>query len=427
MNKKDHQKYPNKSRVHSAYRTNLKQKMIILLSVIFFCLFQGVHAQQIQLSDESQISLITILPGDAPEELFGHSAIRVLDLQNNIDLSYNYGTFHFDAFFLPKFIYGDLEYFLSVAHYPASRRYYLEQQRPIIEQVLNLSLSQKQDVFDFLRVNAMEENRYYQYDFLFDNCSTRIRDLFIHVLGDDFRFSPELASGFTFREMIHLYVNHRPFIQLGMDLLLGNRVDQIITTRETMFLPDFLMEEFDQASILVNGEIQPFVTITELPPHIPDEISNATLPWAVLLTWAFFLAGAAITYKNYRNNQTFERWFDLPLFTVTGLIGLLILFLWFISLHDVTINNLNLLWAWPTHLFLVPFLFRRPNSTFPVTVYLLLLIISCIIILTGWTLWPQHLHPAIIPILLLLIIRSGWIALRMKRETFKRSSAFPDP
>ncbi len=402
-----------------AYHSNIRQIAGILLSITFLCILHNVNAQGIQLSEDSQISLITILPGDAPEELFGHSAIRVQDLQNNIDLSYNYGTFHFDAFFLPKFIYGDLEYFLSVAHYSASRRYYLEQQRPIIEQVLNLTLSQKQDLFEFLRVNAQEEYRYYQYDFLFDNCSTRIRDLFEHVLGDDIRFSPEMASGFTFRDMIHLYVNHRPFIQSGMDLLLGNRVDHIITTRETMFLPDFLMKEFDHATILVNGEIQPFVATTKLPSHFPDEISNAGQPWAVLLTWALFMAGAVITYKNYRDSKIFERWFDLPLFTVTGLIGLLILFLWFISLHNVTINNLNLLWAWPTHLFLIPFLFRRPNSVLLPAAYLSLLIISCLIILMGWSLWTQHLHPAVLPILLLLIIRSGWIALRVKNEAAK--------
>ncbi|MCC5941081.1 MAG: DUF4105 domain-containing protein [Balneolaceae bacterium] len=405
--------------MHVVYPSKINQIAVFLLSITFLCIKHDVNAQGVQLSEDAQISLITILPGDAPEELFGHSAIRIQDLQNNIDLSYNYGTFHFDAFFLPKFIYGDLEYFLSVANYSASRRYYLEQQRPIIEQVLNLTLSQKQDVFEFLRVNALEENRYYQYDFLYDNCSTRIRDLFEHVLGDDLRFSPEVASGFTFRDMIHLYVHQRPFIQLGMDLLLGNRVDQIITTRETMFLPDFLMKEFDRATMLVNGEIQPFVASTELPSHFPDEISRAGQPWALLLTWALFLAGAVITYKNYRNSKTIVRWFDLPLFTVTGLIGLLILFLWFISLHEVTINNLNMLWAWPTHIFIIPFLFRRLNSVLPLATYLSLLIISCLIILIGWTFWTQHLHPAILPILLLLITRSGWIVLRVKNGASK--------
>lgn len=388
----------------------MKKIVFIALFIVLPGLFDSVHAQHAELSEESTISLITILPGDAAEELFGHSAVRINDPQNNIDISFNYGTFEFDTFFLAKFIYGDLNYFLSVAPYHLTYRHYRNQGRPMIEQVLNLSASQKQDIYEFLEINAKEENRYYQYDFLYDNCSTRIRDAFESVLGDNLQFTEKPAAEITFREMIHLYVDHRSFIHLGIDLLLGRMIDHPVTSRETMFLPDFLMEEFDTATVQIDGETRPLVKATERVLHIEDYGSNGGVPIAVYLTWALFLIGLGITYKNIHQKKSIERWFDIPLFTVIGLIGLLITFLWFISLHSVTAQNLNLFWAWPTHLLLIPFFYRRSIMSTPIMIYLAVSALASIGILIGWTFWQQDLHIAIIPILLLLALRGGYIA-----------------
>jgi len=389
----------------------LKRLIIIFLLAFFFCHPDVVNAQELQLSDQASISLITILPGEAPEELFGHSAVRVNDPVNNIDISYNYGTFNFDTFFLVKFTYGDLEYFLSQTTFESSVNHYLERRRPMIEQVLNLSTAQRQQLFNFLRINAQEENRYYQYDFLFDNCSTRIRDALEQVFGENVQFSNESVSNLTFRDMIHQYVEHRSFIHLGIDLLLGADIDRLVTYREQMFLPDYLMREFDKATIQVGGERQPLVSTTEIILQIEDYEIEAGLPWASILTWSLLLIGIGITYRTIRDDKGIEPWFDLFLYSVTALIGLLITYLWFISLHNETVNNLNLLWAWPVHLILIPLVYRRTVSEFFVAVYLIVLTLCCLAILVGWNLWPQQFHAAIIPLLLLLIIRSGSISL----------------
>ncbi len=385
-------------------------KLLILFLLVSFTTAYTAQAQELQLSDNANITLITILPGDAPEELFGHSAVRVEDPENNIDISYNYGTFQFDAFFLPKFIYGDLEYFLSTARFPAFMHHYRQGERPMIEQVINLSNPQKQQLFEFLQANARPENRYYQYDFLYDNCSTRIRDAFEHVLGDDIRFAPDRNTGLTFRDMIHQYVDHRPFIHLGIDLLLGSTIDIPATTHQQMFLPDYLMHEFDLAEIRIDGEFHPLVAETEIILEIAGyDLDPTSFPWAILLTWVLFLIGSVVTYNALKSGRRIVPRLDVPLFVITGIIGVLITFLWFFSLHTETVNNMNLMWAWPMHLFLIPILYRRTDPGIAIAVYFGAAAVFGSILLLGWTFWAQELHPAIIPIVLLLILRCGVI------------------
>ncbi|MBT8399344.1 MAG: DUF4105 domain-containing protein, partial [Rhodothermia bacterium] len=135
-------------------------------------------AQGDRLSESSRISLVTVMPGDAVHSLFGHSAIRVSDPDRGLDLSYSYGTFNFDDdFFVAKFALGRMDYYLSVAYWRNALKLYRDiEERPAVEQVLDLTHEERERLFDFLQTNAREENRYYRYDFLFDNCSTRIRD-----------------------------------------------------------------------------------------------------------------------------------------------------------------------------------------------------------------------------------------------------------
>lgn len=386
----------------------MKRLFLILLASACFASADFANAVQVQLSDRAGISLITIGAGDAPEELFGHSAVRVTDPQHNLDISFNYGTFHFDAFFLPKFIYGDLEYYLSAAPYHLTVEHYHERRRTMKEQKLNLSHSQKQALYEFLMVNAMPENRYYQYDFLYDNCSTRIRDAFEVVLGENLRFNSGDESGRTFRNLIHLYVDHRSFIRLGIDLLLGSTIDKPATDREKMFLPDFLMAAFDNATISIEGEQIPLVESTTTLLEIEETDITTTVSWASYLTWGLFITGLFFTLYGLKRKRTMDQWFDLPLFGIVGLIGLLMFFLWFFSLHTETIHNLNLFWAWPAHLILILVLARRDTPGFYLQCYFYLTILSCVVILAGWNFWAQELNSAIIPILLLLILRSAY-------------------
>ena len=170
----------------------------------------------ITLSDEAHISLITVYPGNQVHNLFGHSAIRVRDPYHGFDLLYNYGTFQFDRLFLPKFIYGQLDYMLWVSDIRRELQRYQNDGRSVIEQVLVLDIEQKQAVFDFLQHNALEENRVYRYNFLFDNCSTRIRDVFERIMGKSLTFQPVEEPPITFRNLLDPYIETQPFLDAAL-------------------------------------------------------------------------------------------------------------------------------------------------------------------------------------------------------------------
>ncbi|MGW8284063.1 MAG: lipoprotein N-acyltransferase Lnb domain-containing protein, partial [Gemmatimonadota bacterium] len=180
------------------------------------------------LSESAVVSVLTVLPGDRMYSLFGHTIIRVRDPETGLDCGFNYGTFDFPqtllggAGFIAKFAYGELDYELGVSESPlvASDWYWRQERRPTIEQTLALTPDQVRSISAMLWENARPENRVYRYDFFFDNCSTRPRDLFEAVLG------PGLEAGLedpklSFRQLLDPYLVGHPGVDLSMDIGLG--------------------------------------------------------------------------------------------------------------------------------------------------------------------------------------------------------------
>jgi len=386
---------------------------------------------------------MTILPGDEIYSMWGHSAIRVHDPARGLDVSFNYGTFQFDAYFLPKFLYGELDYMLSVQDYESAIRSYRDARRPVIEQELLLTPSQKDSLYAFLRVNARPENRVYRYHFLYDNCSTRIRDVFEAALGSDISFADAPDPGKSFRHLLDSGLDVRPFIDAGIDWLFGAPVDRVAQPYETMFLPVYLMDAFDQTTIQINGRMMPLVASTDTVFWTPNRSTPMkTFPWATTLAWCIFAIGVYVTTRGLwrgegggtseggvtgegggdggsggdgRRGSVVFRWFDVPLFSLVGLAGIIITFLWFISLHDVTERNWHLLWSWPTHVIVAVALWRRSSKPW-VPTYLLA---AATVALTVAALGPflnQWIHPSLYPIMLVTGLRGGWIFMAHRRR-----------
>lgn len=401
---------------HHAMRS--RWLLVLLIAIASVLPVRPVHAQDAPpLSQQASATMLTILPGDAIYSEFGHSVIRIHDPVRGIDVLYSYGTFDFsDPMFVPKFTYGQLDYFLSTQRYAPMIDAYKRMKRPVIEQYLDLTPQQVQQLFQFLYVNAQPENRGYRYDFLFDNCSTRVRDALEKALGPAVSFSGAPDPQKSFRHLLDPYVADRPLTDVGFDVGLGLPSDQIASSREVMFLPEYLFWAFENATVRPEpgaGESKPLVARTDTLFWVDNyDARESAFPWPLALTWLIAAAGAAFTVRRLRQppvEARSRRW-DAALFGLAGVAGLIISFLWFISEHAVTDANLNLLWAWPTHLLLAIRLIRRPRPTDPsswTARYLLATAVVTGILAAGWFVWPQSLHAAIFPLALLLTLRSG--------------------
>jgi hypothetical protein len=357
-----------------------------------------------------RITLLTCSPGSELYSTFGHTAVRVTDAQAATDLVFNYGTFEFAPDFYTKFIRGKLLYSLSVQYFSDFVNDYNFEQRGIIEQELNLTCAEKQKLYEALQINALEENRHYRYDFLFDNCSTRPAVIIAKntnapvVLND---ILPEDKP--TFRNLIHTYLNraHQYWSKFGIDILLGSKLDKKVNTEEATFLPDYLMTAFDSAT--VNN--QPLVSSKQTILKQPHPINKKSFFRPEIVFSILFVIIALLTFVKNKNAKQFLKIFDFVFFLTLGIAGAIILFMWFGTDHVVTQNNFNLVWALPTHLFAVFTLHK--NKSWHLTYFKTIFVISCLFLLS-WFILPQQLNFTVLPILLIIILRSWYLGFKRK-------------
>ncbi|MFO7999154.1 MAG: DUF4105 domain-containing protein [Bacteroidales bacterium] len=363
--------------------------------------------QSDSLSPGATISLLTASPGEELYSVFGHSALRVYDPVHQIDEVYNYGTFDFDTpNFYWKFTRGKLLYQLSVSSLSAFLGEYQYEGRAVYEQVLALDPDEMQRLYHFLQINRLPENRDYLYDFFFDNCATRIRDVIDNyvdiVWADDvFRGPPR-----SFRDMLHPYLGNLPWPAFGIDLALGLPSDRVARPWEYMFLPDEMFMAFAHARRtdgrpLVQGfrDLLQETLEREEPPYLtPNK-----------LMWIIFLIRGLSFFS-----RRFSRGFDLVYFSLLGVGGLLIAFLWFLSDHDATNNNLVLLWMLPTHLY---FIFGTLSSS-PrrmVMYYFRVVFGINLLLLAFWLALPQDFNEAFFPLILIAAAKAFSIGFRPRR------------
>lgn len=361
---------------------------------------------EIALSDSAVISLITISAGTEVYSLFGHSGFRLYDPENSIDWLYNYGTFDFnDPLFVVKFLRGQLDYYLDVVSFPRSLDFYENvEKRAVIEQVLSLERRELEALFDFLQNNAKIENRYYRYDFVNDNCSTRLPDglerTFAELGGIPEIIYPEWAlspladntfsefgnigagsswQGLTYREMIRRCLESVPSLDFGIQLILGSKTDMLAAEGGAlggggvMFLPFPLMEIFESTYMLRDSKSEKANSgITEKQSIVSETIELA--PYQTILKndainypfFIFLFIGLIylrfVIYLISGNNRIkkpalfITSFCEKTIYLFTAIFGVLIFYLWFFSDHTVTNLNYNLLWCNPLNFLL---LFRK--------------------------------------------------------------------
>lgn len=387
-------------------------KTVLTYSLLLILLFGSIQLTFAQntppLSSRAEISLLTCSPGSEVYSYFGHCAIRVQDPDNNFDKVYNYGTFNFsEPNFYYNFIKGRLMYYLSVNNYARFIAEYESDNRWVYEQTLNLSYPDKQHFFDLLSTNALPENRKYLYDFFFDNCATRPRDLLQKSLPNRVFFSDSTgANPLSFRQLIDPYINKDVWVDFGIDLILGYPTDRKASTYEYMFLPDYLMNAFAHAQLADStGRWVPLVKNTQQlvkaqTPTVKKSIFSPMLLFAVLLG-----LGLVITYFQVKSKKI-SAIFDFLLFGVTGAIGILLLLLWFGTNHKVLAFNLNLLWAVPLNL-PAAILLLKSNTPKWVGLYFGAFSFIWLLLLLLWLWLPQQLHNSLIFLVALMVLRAA--------------------
>ncbi len=378
----------------------------LLLLALVVLAAAPLHAQ-FGPTDSARVALVTIAPGDDVYSRWGHTAIRIDDPTTGFDALYNYGTFEFDRWFVFSFAYGKLDYLLSVWPTPRAYALYIQvENRSIIEQTLRLTPAETRKLYTLLETNALPENRVYRYDFLFDNCSTRPRDVIEAALGT--RLVPPTRTPHTFRDLIDPFLREVPALDTGLDVLLGLPVDARATEREATFLPDTLFAWMEKARVqTADGQQHPLVVRTDTVywagPAVPPV---RAFPWHTLVIAGIALGGLWATWQTRRRAPgQWLRWMDALLFGVLGVVGLLLAFLWFVSLHHVTGPNLNVLWAWPTHLAAAGIALRRTLPRWGTRYFQATALVTGAALVV-WPLLPQALPWTVWPLALLAAVRA---------------------
>ncbi len=350
------------------------------------------------LSTNARVALVTITPGTAIYNRWGHTALRITD-PGGLDVLFNYGTFEFTDTFVFSFAHGALDYTLSTAPPADSYDFYAREGRGVIEQTLNLSPVETARLWALLVDNAREENRTYRYHFLYDNCSTRPRDIVEDAVGKQFVY-PEPPTGTTFRELLRPYDAPAPLLRFGLNLLLGLNLDEEVTTRSAAFLPITLMDQLNEAT-RVDG--QRIVSRTDTVVRTPST-AGAAFDWPSALGWVLVVIGLIALVRGWAKPYRRSRW-DVLLFVVAGIAGFMLLGMWTLTLHDVTERNLNLLWLWPTHAPAAWWVLRRTQPAW-VRIYWIATAIVAGLTALLWFVLPQTLPIAGLPLALLIAVRA---------------------
>ena len=386
---------------------------------IFLLLFFPVESQTY---NDLQVSLLTVKPrSNATWTIFGHTALRLYDPFRSIDTVLNWGTFDFDQpNFIFNFVLGKTDYFLSSSSTQDFLYAYEAGNSTVIEQILNIPDSLKMPLLQAMETNLQPKNIGYRYNIFFDNCTTRARDIIEEFCGGIWIY-PNQNESVTIRDLVHNYTKPYPWLEFGIDFIIGSGADSLISRRTEMFLPERLMTILDQSVVgTSDGMEHPIVLSSKTVLQSGHDVNAKTgFPFTkpiVATTFLFFIY-LFFTIIAYRKNRNFRLLFAFA-FLLAGLGGCIIAELVFFSMHPCTSPNWNLVWVHPLHLIaFVGFLFKKFYKLFRWYHAVNFVLLSCF--LAAWHWIPQGLNVAAIPLVGSLWLISGYQCLFLKRESVK--------
>jgi hypothetical protein len=359
-----------------------------------FSIFNSARAQ-LPLSETATASVLTCGPGNDFYTTFGHSAIRICDTAQGLDLVYNYGIFDFNTpHFYWKFMRGQLDYKLGRSSFQHFLLEYESEGRFVMEQRLAFTPQEVSNLYLALEWNYQPENRYYRYDFFRKNCATMVWDRVVEAAGKR-EISLEERDKMSYRRYVHLGTagGCLEWWTLGIDLLFGLPADHRCTAVEAMFYPKVMMD-------LLEGAVRDGKPLVAAEQQILSEcrepLSRSFSPLAVFSLLFALVAVAHLCESRYNLRFSPFNLITRLMFVVAGLIGLFLLFMWFGTNHYCTEWNLNILWASPLLILIAIRLERSPR-------WALWLQEGCFAVAIVWVVWCG-LSVALIPIILTLAL-----------------------
>jgi hypothetical protein len=331
--------------------------------IMLFLQFLPVEKNQLFAQIDYQtykISLLTYSPGDKLYSIFGHSALRIQSRES--DWVFNYGTFDFDdPKFYADFMWGKLTYRLSRLPFDYALQVSSVEDRSLFESPLHLTETQKAKIVSYLEMNYLPENRAYQYDFLYDNCATRIMDVINFGISNLAVYNPLAIPKKSFRSLLNPYLNRRPWVHIGVDFLMGLPADKKTQGTEASFLPDYLHLLVKNASVnTMTGETHDLCLHDIV--HVQKEKTgkNSILQPEWILWPLVLICLISFIFGTYFS--VFFKYLYKIILIVFGILGIVLLFLWFTTQHYIFNFNTDILWANPLLLSIL-FMGKRLQST----------------------------------------------------------------
>ena len=316
----------------------------VLLTLILVSSTPVAAQEDIPPMDSVEFSLLTCQPHDEVYSLYGHTAIRYHELRpGGLDWAFNYGVFDFKKpHFVARFVFGLTDYELGAYPYKYFVKEYRRFGSMVTEQVLNLTDEEKMALHDALAINLRPENKIYRYNYFYNNCTTKARDIIESCINGKVEYAGREDYTPSYRDMVHSMTRNNPWSRFGNDLLLGIKADWKTDLRQQEFLPGNLLYDFDHAQIYSNGSYRPLIKERRIAVPAGVQIIESGFPLTPLACAAILLAvGIVIFFFEWRKKRAFVLW-DVLLMMTTGTIGIVLTLMLF-SQHPTVSLNLQII------------------------------------------------------------------------------------
>ena len=347
----------------------------VLLTLILVSSAPVAAQEDIPPMDSVEFSLLTCQPHDEVYSLYGHTAIRYHELRpGGLDWAFNYGVFDFKKpHFVARFVFGLTDYELGAYPYKYFVKEYRRFGSMVTEQVLNLTDEEKMALHDALAINLRPENKIYRYNYFYNNCTTKARDIIESCINGKVEYAGREDYTPSYRDMVHSMTRNNPWSRFGNDLLLGVKADWKTDLRQQEFLPGNLLYDFDHAQIYSNGNYRPLIKERRIAVPAGVQIIESGFPLTPLACAAILLAvGIVIFFFEWRKKRVFVLW-DVLLMMTTGTIGIVLTLMLF-SQHPTVSLNLQIILCNPLPwLFLWPVIRGRETRYWKITAILAVL------------------------------------------------------